>query len=55
MIGSAPEEICDMDQGAGSRTAKPGCGHVRNGPAIRLGSSVLARLERPTSVSAVRF
>ncbi|KAA1053933.1 hypothetical protein FH063_002168 [Azospirillum argentinense] len=36
-----------MDQGAGPRTAKLGYGHVRNGPAIWLKLSALARLERP--------
>ena len=55
MIGSAPEEICDVGQGAGPRTAKPGCGDWRNGLAIRLKLSALARLERPISAAAVRF
>jgi len=55
VIGSVPKEICDVDQGAGPRTAKPGCGHWRNGTAIGLKSSALARLERPISAAAVRF
>ncbi|MGY0834669.1 hypothetical protein [Azospirillum argentinense] len=47
MIKSVPEEICDLDQGAGPWAAKPGCGHWPNGLAIRLKLSALARLERP--------
>jgi len=55
VIGCVPEEICDLDQGAGPRAAKPGCGHWRNGLAIRLKLSALARLERPIAAAAIRF
>lgn len=36
MIGSVPEEICDMDQGAGPRAIKLGSRHRRNALAIPL-------------------
>lgn len=55
MIGSALEEICDVDQDSGPQAAKSGCGHWRNGTAIGLKLSALARLERPISSAAVRF
>ncbi len=44
-----------MSKGAGPRAAKPDDGQRRNGQAIRLGSSALARLEPPISAAAVRF
>lgn len=55
MIGSGLERMCDVDQGAGPRAAKQGCGQRRNGLAIRLKLNALACLERPIAAAAVQF